>query len=132
MVRKIALALAMLVAVGFAVSTSAQDKKTPSSKEIMKKVNGKTGLCAKCGELSKTEKWEDALKTAKDLKEMGEALGKNKPKKGEAESWEKLTKAYAEQTAAIFKAVEAKDADKVKSAIGAFTKGCKTCHDSHK
>jgi cytochrome c556 len=136
MVRKFAMAVAMMVAIGFTMSSSAQDKKdekkVPSVKEVMKKVNGKMGLCAKCGELSKGEKWEDALKTAKELNEYGEAMGKNKPKKGEAESWEKLTKTYAEQTGAILKAIEAKDSAKTKEAIGTFTKACKTCHDAHK
>jgi len=131
--------MAALVAIGFmgaiAISANAEDKKDPTAKEIMKHVNAKQdGLIAKTKALTKDGKWEDAAKVAKELKDDGEALGKAKPKKGEPDSWKKLTKAYAERTAAIATAVDKKDAKEVDAAVKDFTNGknCMECHSAHK
>ncbi|MGL4420095.1 MAG: cytochrome C [Gemmataceae bacterium] len=138
--RSIVAFLALTAAVvGVSVgSSSAQDKKkddkkkTPSIKAVMKAMNGEKGLVAKANKASAEEKWEDAVKYGKDAKEFGEALGKNKAKKGDAESWEKLTKEYAEVATAIAEGAEKKDADAVKKAAEKFKKACSTCHDAHK
>ena len=138
MQRKLCRLVAAAVAIGFmgavAFSANAEDKKAPTSKEVMKAVNGKVGLCAKTSAFGKDMKWEDAAKVAKDLKEMGEALGKADPKKGDPESWKKLTKTYAERTEAISDAVEKKDAKALDSAVKEFTAGknCMECHSKHK
>lgn len=138
MQRKMCRLVAAVVAIGFmttvAYTANAEDKKAPTSKEVMKAVNGKTGLCAKTSGFGKDMKWEDAAKAAKNLKEMGEALGKAEPKKGDKESWAKLTKAYAERSTAISDAVEKKDAEALDKAVKAFTAGktCMECHSAHK
>ena len=110
----------------------AADDKTPKIKDVMKTVAGKDGLCAKCNAAAKDDKWEDAQKLAKQLTECGAALAKNKCPKGDGESWTKLSKQYAEQTVAISKAAEAKDAKEFGTAIKTFVGSCKTCHDAHK
>jgi cytochrome c556 len=115
----------------FALSGRAEEKKA-TVKEVMKKLPGKEGIVPKAATLGKEEKWDDAAKLAKDIKEYGEALGKNKPKKGDAESWEKLTKKYAETTAAISTAIDKKDSKALADSAKTFGGMCKSCHDSHK
>ena len=138
MVRKIGqVAVAMLVA-AFGVSVSvgalvAQDKKElPSVKEIMKEGHSKKGLLGKIKAGVKEEKWDDIAKDAEKLKEFGVALGKNKPEKGDAESWTKLAAEYKKSTAAVAKSVAAKDQKGANAALGKIGSSCKSCHDSHK
>lgn len=120
------LAIALLVG-----STSAADKDAPSISEIMKAGhNAKNGSIAKIKTAVKGEKWDDAAKSAESLKTNGEALGKNKPEKGETDSWKKLSDKYAKSTAAVAAAVEKKDAAAVTKALGGIN--CKECHDAHK
>ena len=64
------------------------DKKTPTNNEIMKKFQGKGSQIGKLDAAVKAEKWEDAQKIGKEFKAYGEAIAKNKPKKGELTSWE--------------------------------------------
>lgn len=125
---------------GFAVAggaTTAQDKdkKTPSIKEIMKKGHGSPGLMSGIAKEARDGKWEDADNDSKLLKEFGEALGKNKAPKGDAESWKKLTDKYKDGTAAVAAAVEKKDKDAVLAALDKINQksgSCKECHDTHK
>lgn len=123
--------LAVALAASLAV-VQADDKKAPTTKEIMKKLPGKEGLVAKAAALGKEEKWDEAAKLSADIKEHGAALGKNKPKKGDADSWEKLTKKYADTTAAIDTAIAKKDAKALTDGVKAFGGMCKSCHDAHK
>lgn len=132
MIRKCGAVLAGLAMVAICLSVDAAQDKTPTIKEVMKTVAGKEGLCAKCNAAAKGEKWEDAQKLAKQLTECAAALAKNDCPRGEAESWKKLTKQYAEQAEAVKKAADAKDSKEFGTAIGAFTKSCSACHDAHK
>lgn len=129
MVRKFGAVLAALAVVALC---QAAEEKTPTVKQVMKAVAGKNGLCAQCNTAAKAEKWEDAQKLAKQLTECCAALPKNKCPKGDADSWAKLTKQYAEQGAAINKAAADKDSKAFTSAIKSFTGSCKACHDAHK
>ncbi|MCE9564854.1 MAG: cytochrome c [Planctomycetes bacterium] len=133
MIRKFGAVLAGFAMVALCIAVDAADDKSPTTKEIMKTVFAKeTGLCGKCVAAGKAEKWEDAQKLAKTMAECGAALPKNKCPKGDADSWAKLTKEFAEQTEAISKAAEAKDAVKFAAAVKTFTGSCKACHDAHK
>lgn len=133
MVRKFGAVLAGFAAIALCLAADAADeKKAASIKDVMKTIAGKEGLCAKCGGAGKAEKWEDAQKFAKDLAACAANLPKNKCPKGDAASWEKLSKQYAEQAAAVSKAAEAKDAKEFGAALKTFTGSCKACHDAHK
>lgn len=135
MVRKAGLVFGGMVALVFVLGTATAEEKTPSIKEIMTAVAGtktEKGLCAKCKAAGEAAKWDDAAKYAKTLTECCANLPKHKAPKGDAENWEKLTKQYAEQSKAISKAIEDKDADALKTSVGAFTKACGTCHMSYK
>ncbi len=127
-----------VLAVAFSVGSFAaddkkkDDKKNPTIKEIMKKVPGKDGMVAKTSAAAKVEKWEDAQKLGKQLAEYGEALGKNKPKKGDNDAWEKHAKGFAEAMTSISDGAEKKDKDAVNDAVKKFGTSCKECHDAHR
>jgi hypothetical protein len=112
------------VALGFAVVggfTLADDKDKPKHdiKAVMKTAM-KGGLCKKVGDGQAS----DAEK--KELLELFEALGKNKPPKGDQKAWDEKTKALVEGAKA---AVDGKSdaADKLKKAAN-----CGACHKDHK
>jgi cytochrome c556 len=127
--------LALVVAVFAVVGvSSAQDKnKVPSIHDIMEQGHkGKKSQLSLLNSAVKAEKWEDAEKPAKKMKEFGEAIGKNTPDKGSAESWKKLTDTYKATTAEIFKAVEKKDKAAAEKELKKFGGSCKSCHDAHR
>jgi soluble cytochrome b562 len=123
---------AMMALVTYNAIVSADDKdETPTIKEIMKKGHKKTeGYIDKIKADAKDGKWDEAKDYAKTLAFFGESLGKNKPPKGEGESWEKLTKKYADTTKSVVKAVDDKDAKAVNKALSQID--CKECHSAHK
>lgn len=112
---------ALLVALVASVPVSAEDDDKPkyTTKQVMK-VAMKGGLCKKVasGNASDDEK--------KELHGMLVALAKNKPTKGEADSWKKLTSALTKASKAVMDG-EAGAADMLKKAAN-----CKACHDKHK
>lgn len=120
--------LALALTIGGAAAKPLADWETS---DIMKKVNGKKGAVGKASAAVKDGKWDDAAKETEALKH-GEDLVKNKPNKGDKESWEKLAKAYGTSTAALVSAIEKKDKAAFEKSAGAINKSCKTCHDSHK
>jgi cytochrome c556 len=114
-------------------ATTAQDKKAPTIKEIMKAGHaGADAFLGKTGAAVKGGKWEDAAKAAKALDDNAALLEKATPKKGEAASWAELTKKYHGNTTALVEAVGKKDADAAKTSIGALQSSCKECHTAHK
>ncbi|VTU01823.1 cytochrome c : Cytochrome C OS=Singulisphaera acidiphila (strain ATCC BAA-1392 / DSM 18658 / VKM B-2454 / MOB10) GN=Sinac_3849 PE=4 SV=1: Cytochrom_C_2 [Gemmataceae bacterium] len=121
---------------GFDLTAAADDKKkdeTPTIKEIMAK--GHKGTDAYMGKVKaavKGEKWDDAQKYAKAMLVFGEALGKNKPKKGDADSWKTLSEKYAADTKSLFDATEKKDAKAANEALGVIGGSCGGCHKVHK
>ena len=125
---------AVVVAASVVPSVIAQDKdKKMSIKEIMGAAHkGDDNLINKIKSAVKAGKWEDAQTAAKTLAENGTKLGKNTPKRGDKDSWEMLTKKYAENTKAVADATEKKDADATKTAIGTVVGSCKECHDAHR
>jgi hypothetical protein len=108
-----------------------KDEKLPTISEIMKKGHKETdGYIDLIKAASKDGKWEDANKYAKTLAFFGESLGKNKPPRGEDDSWEKLTKKYAENTKLVLKGTEDKDAAEVTKGLSGIK--CGECHSVHK
>src|SRR5437868_4522426 len=110
-----ALATAML-----AIVSMGAGKPEPkySIEEVMQKAHsGKTNLAAKLGQGKLTDK-EKTL-----LIEYYEALGQNKPPRGDAGAWEKRT---GDLLAAAKLAVNGSAADKAKFKKAA---NCKACHD---
>jgi cytochrome c556 len=137
--RKWFMGLALLATMGLILSTATaadekKDEKKVSNKEIMSKSNGKMGLKGAIDKGLKADKidWDDVGKKAKELAELGAALPKNEAKKGEKDSWEKLAKAWADETKALADAAEKKDKDAATKAAGNLGKSCGGCHKAHK
>ena len=126
--------VAILVPVG-AMTFAAPGADTSTEdvmKGLFKKGSGKFNTVLKKQLDAKPVNWEDVQKTTKEIHELGEALGKNKPEKGSEESWKKLTGKFADDTKALNEAAEAKSTDKVKAAQKAIGGSCKSCHDAHR
>lgn len=131
--------MAMLVAGlwihGIGPKADAQDGKAPTIKEVMGKLTkGPNSLTSVIGKELSSDKvaWDDLKKQSKEFAEFAEALGKNKPPKGDEQSWEKLTKAYADSAQALAMASDKMDK---KAAVAAHDKlkgACMSCHRAHR
>jgi hypothetical protein len=128
------LALAALL-VGDGATADAQDDKNPTIKEIMGKAHkGNTALVAVIGKQLQAAKpeWDTIQPQTKELAELGTALGKNSPPKGNKQSWERLTKAYNTNAAALVTAADAKDKRKAVAAHQKLVASCMGCHTAHR
>lgn len=126
-------ALGVAVVTLSAGSAPTADEKTPTIKEIMTQGHkGTDAFLAKIGKEAKGGKWDDAQSHAKALAVFGEALGKNKPPKGDEKSWEAMAKKYHDNTQAVLKATEKKDAAATDKALKAIGASCGGCHKAHK
>jgi hypothetical protein len=127
--------MAGLVAVCLVVVAEAQDAKTPTIKEVMGKLTkGPNSLTTTIGkELGADEPtWDDIKKQSQEFCTFANALGKNKPPKGDVNSWSKLTEAYAENAKALSEAADKMDK---KAAVAAHKKlqaSCMNCHKAHR
>jgi cytochrome c556 len=109
--------------------------KTPTIKEIMNKLNKGTDCTMQFlrKELRTEEpNWDAVQEQTRKFAELAEALGKKDPPRGEKDSWEKLTKAYAEHAKALDEAAKSKDKTAAKAAHAKLAGSCKACHDAHK
>ena len=107
--------------VGFAWNNDDDDKPKYTNKQVMAKVfKGPKALKTKITKGTATEKEK------KEALAYLEAMAKNKPKKGDAESWKKKTEA-------LIKACKDVVAGK-EGAVKAFNAAanCKSCHNLHK
>lgn len=127
------LAASILYVGGTSGSAAQKDKDAPTIKEIMKAVNNPGTLCKDLGGLVKAKepKWDDIATKAKELVPLAKALGKNKPPKGDDESWKKFTTAYAEAAEKLEKAAKDKDAAAALAAHKVIA-NCGGCHGAHK
>ena len=106
---------------------------TPSIDDIMTEAhNKKKGLEPKVKAAVKDGKWADAQKAADRMKELGELLVKNKPEKGPAESWKKLSGEYKTMTADLSEQVKKKDQKASEAALAKLAKACDVCHEVHR
>jgi hypothetical protein len=117
-------ALPLVLSMAWVSLSSGADEKEIPIKDVMKKAHtakkGEKKLCEKVagGTATKDEKQQ--------LLDLYTALSKNKPPKGEADSWKEKTDALV----AAAKACVADDKDgpdKLKKAVN-----CKACHEAHK
>jgi len=118
-----------------AASAEAQGDKPPAVKDIMGKLNKPTGLYFNIGkELRESDPmWAEVQRDAKEVARLAAVLGKNAPPKGDKESWDKLTKEYAANAAALEKATAAKDQAAARAAYAKMGgEACNTCHKAHR
>jgi cytochrome c553 len=128
-------ALAACAALVLVASSSGAEDKTPPIKEIMNKAHkGGDSLLATVGKDLKADKpdWDDVQKLSKQLVELGTALGKNKPPKGDQDSWDKLTKEYVETANTLVAAADKKEKKDAAAAQAKLAGSCMACHKAHK
>jgi hypothetical protein len=126
-----------LVAVLALSPVGAQDKKTPTIKEVMKKLNaGPNSMTANLGKDLDEDApaWDDIKKETKEFVTFAEALGKNKAPKGDGDHWGKVTKEYLDNAKALDAAADKKDKKAAKAAHSklAAPGTCKACHSEHR
>lgn len=129
--RAIPTVLALVLAAGLTVQLAAQDEKPPTAKEIMIKLNkGPNSLCPKIGQALKDDPvdWDAVAKQAEQFGPLAEALGKAKPRRGEADKWAKTTEAYAATAKELADAVEKKDQGAAVAAHKKLAAACQNCH----
>jgi len=117
-------------------TASADDEKTPTNKEVMKKINGKgattEGAKLKTALTKKPTDWTAVQTTTREIATLTAALAKNEPKKGDAASWKKFADAYAAQGKALDEAAEKKDLAATQSAFQQMGRSCMGCHRAHR
>ena len=132
--------LAGLVATVAMISTFAQAAeekkgKAQSIKEIMKCAFEEDTGCMDVISSMVTEKepkWDVIQGKSKEWVKAAADLGKNKPKKGSAESWEKLSKKWYVDVKALDAATDKKDVKATAAALKTIEGSCKGCHPAHK
>ena len=131
--RLAVLTAGLVLAAGVATADDKKPEKPKDIKEIMKKGHaGKKALLNVVGNELKAEKWEEVKKATDVMKVYGETLPDFDPPKGEKTSWKKLTDKYKEETAAMSKAADKKDAAATEKALKSIQNSCKGCHSQHK
>lgn len=135
----LALGMAVAVACG-GVDTSHSFAQVKQGKaRPLKTKHLMSGLVApNCGSLKKAldegpaddKAWDAAAANAGLLNEAGHALMADG--RCPDADWANAAKTLQECSAAVVKAIEAKDAAKAKEAFGELTKSCAACHKAHK
>jgi hypothetical protein len=131
----VALGLALLAAAALTRSPSYAADKDPTIKEIMTKAHkGGDAILGTLGKDLKADSpdWDKVQKETKDLVDLGTALGKNDPPKGEKDSWMKLTMAYLDTAKDLDAAAGKKDKDTAAADQKKLTGMCMNCHKAHK
>jgi cytochrome c556 len=128
-------AVALILPVGAATVGAFVDE-TPDTETIMKSAfNKKSGkfstVLKKQVDASPTD-WPEVQKTTKEIAELGGALVKGEPQKGDKESFKKLASKLGENTKTLHEAAEAKDLAKVKAAQKSIGGSCMECHKAHR
>ena len=132
--RLVGMAALLVVVVG--LSARAQDRdKPPSIKAIMTKAHkGGDSILAKLREELKADDtdWAQVQKMSKELVDLGTALGKNTPPKGEKRSWQEKTSLYKANATALNKAAGRKDKKQAQGAFKRLQSSCLACHKAHR
>jgi hypothetical protein len=132
----VALGLVLLTGAALAVNASwAEDDKDVSIKAIMAKAHkGGDALLSKLDKAVKSDAadWDVIQKQSKELVDLGTALGKATPPKGEKASWEKLTKSYVDTAKDLDEAAKKKDKTTAGADLKKLRGSCSGCHKAHK
>src|SRR5262249_7458075 len=107
---------ALVLAVAFSTALAQKKDETPDIETIMEQAHGKRRLRAHVLAAAKGEKWTDAKKASDEWAKLAEALSKNKPPQGEADSWKKETANYSKVLKTLSTAVKDKKAEDVTKA----------------
>jgi hypothetical protein len=103
-------------------------------KKAMQKINGgKVSLCAMINEGVKSDepKWDELAEKVKVVVPLAKSLTKAKPPKGDDDSWQKFSGAYAKAAEDLESAVGKKDMKAAQDAMKTIT-DCRGCHTAHR
>ena len=117
------------------IAVGADDKKTPTIKEVMSKLHkGAKSPLAKLKTALKAESpdWKSIQDSTKDFVILGAALAKNDPPKGEKHAYKKLADSYFEQSKAMDDAAKKEDKAAANAAFTKVSTSCMACHKAHK
>jgi cytochrome c556 len=106
-----------------------------SVKEIMGRLNKRdTSLLPTLGrELKQPQPaWDEIQRHTKEFADLAQTLSKNDPPRGQKDSWEKLTKEYAQNAKSMDEAASRKDQKGAQMAHAKLAAACKSCHDAHR
>jgi hypothetical protein len=118
-----------------AYSEFAAKGQTPSIRQIMRKLTAPRGsLTEEIGKELEADlpAWETIQGQTKEYVQFASALGKNTPRRGSQESWEKQTAAFAELAMKLDQAAQAKDADAALDVHAQLKNTCNSCHREHR
>lgn len=103
-------------------------------KEIMTKANKAGGLFPQIqkGLKAPSPNWANLKNESEDLVSLATMLGKSKPPKGEAASWDIISKGYLDEATALKTAIAAMNKAGADAAIGKLATSCTGCHKAHK
>jgi hypothetical protein len=115
----------------------AQDGKTPTIKDIMKKLNYRdTALCPTLGKSLRADppNWDDVQKDARTCLNCVELLARLDPPKGDRGSWQKFSQAYLMAARELDSAAQRKDRPAAQAAHQKLANPamCNGCHNIHR
>src|SRR5262249_49541237 len=130
--KRLACVLGLLAVVALVSMTNlSAEAADPTIKQVMGKAHkGSNSLLDTIGSELKDDDvpWADVQKQSKELVELGSALGKNDPPKGEKESWKKLTDNYVATAKDLSAAADKKDKKGATDAQKKLKNSCNDCH----
>jgi hypothetical protein len=108
---------------------------TPTIRQIMGRLTkGPNSLTPVIGKELEAEApdWSTIEPQTDEYARLAAALVKNTPRKGNPESWAKLSAAFSESADALDKASKAKNRDAALEAHSQITGSCRECHRQHR
>jgi hypothetical protein len=76
--------------------------------------------------------WETLQAQTKEYADLAASLSKEQPRRGSADSWQKLTTSFTATAEELKLAADAKDQAKAKAAHTKLTDSCMGCHNEHR
>jgi cytochrome c556 len=124
-----------LISVAAATVGAFEDKPADTEaimKALFKKGAGSKSAILKAQSEAASPDWSAIQKTTKEFAELGSALGKGEPEKGDKASWGKLTGKFAKDTAALDESAQARNLASLQAAQKTIGASCKSCHNTHR
>lgn len=125
----------LLVVIGVASRTSgAADGPEPIEKIMSTLHKGKKSPMAtlKGALKSQSPDWTVVQKETKTYAKLAADMPKNDPPKGDAASFKKLAKTYADNAKSLDDAAKKEDLASAKTAFGKIGRSCMECHKAHR
>jgi hypothetical protein len=113
----------------------AQAGKTPSIKEVMKKLHGGANsplVVVRMDLQDEQPDWAEIQRRSQEFVTLGAALAKNDPPKGDKQAWAKLADLYVQDARILAEAAMKRNKKTAVEAHTRLTGSCKGCHTAHR